>query len=170
MKKLGLLGLLASIALALSACSVDREADTYARRLVDEIRQGADLSTDTALSADMRTPDALQAIGAVRNMLPSGEPRVSVRNWNMNTNNGDSRVEVVHAYAFPGDQTFLAETVLHKAPGAAHWSIIGFHMRRVGDAPATNAAPAENAAAGDPSEPREPAEPSEPNENAASAE
>ena len=131
MRKRTVIGLLAACVLGLAGCQVDREVDAGSRRLFDEIRQGADLTQDQTLSADMRTPEAVRALSGLRQAIPGGEPRVSVRRWSINTNNGNSSAEVVHVYAYPNNgPTLVTETVARRAAGETRWTIVGFHMRQ----------------------------------------
>ncbi|HWA60547.1 MAG TPA: hypothetical protein VG939_04195 [Caulobacteraceae bacterium] len=134
--------ILASL-LALAACSLpaaDKESDADARALFEEIRTGADLAQDPHLAPELKTPDALAQLAAVRNLLPPGAPtKVENRSWNYQTTNDGSVAMLVHAYVYPG-HTVLAETVLHKSPGQKTWSIAGFHVH-LDSPPGDNRAP-----------------------------
>jgi hypothetical protein len=123
--------ILAAAVLVLGACSLpaaDKESDGEARALFEEIRTGADLSADANLAPELKTPDALQQLAAVKNLLPPGAPtKVENRGWNYNSTTDGSVATLTHAYVYSG-HTVLAETVLRKGPGQAKWQIAGFHV------------------------------------------
>lgn len=118
-------------ALALGACSLptaDKESDAEARQLYQEIHSGADLTQDTNLTDEMKTPERLAELAAVKSLLPAGEPaKVENRSWNFQTMNDGSVATLVHAYVY-SKQTVLAETVLRKGSGDKAWRIAGFHV------------------------------------------
>ena len=115
---------------ALAACSlptIDKEADAKARALYTQIRTGADISANPDLAPELRTPEALAQLAAIKGMLPPGEPASATnRSWNFNAGTGGTTSTVVHAYSYP-ERIVLAQTVLSKAKGAG-WKIIGFHV------------------------------------------
>ena len=127
--------------LAVTACSlptVDKAADAKARALYEQIRTGADLAANTDLSADLRKPEMLAQLAAVKASLPEGAPTAAVnRSWSINAGTGGTNAVLVHAYSYPS-QTVLAQTVLAKGKGGV-WRIIGFHVTFEG--PATDAPP-----------------------------
>lgn len=116
--------------LALAACSLptlDKAADAKARTLYEQIRTGADLAANPDLGPELRKPDVLAQLAAVKASLPEGAPTAAVtRGWSINAGTGGTRAVLVHAYSYPS-QTVLAETVLAKGKGDA-WRIIGFHV------------------------------------------
>lgn len=116
--------------LAVTACSlptVDKAADAKARALYEQIRTGADLAANTDLSADLRKPEMLAQLAAVKASLPEGAPTAAVnRSWSINAGTGGTNAVLVHAYSYPS-QTVLAQTVLAKGEGGA-WQITGFHV------------------------------------------
>lgn len=118
-------------AATLGACSLpaaDKESDAEARKLFDEIRNGADLREDPNLADFLRTPDKLADLAAIKGELPPGEPtKVENRSWNYNSTNSGSVATLTHAYIYP-DNTVMAETVLRKGPGEKTWTIAGFHV------------------------------------------
>jgi len=118
-------------ALVLAACSlptVDKEADAKARTLFEQIRSGADLSASTDLDADLRTPEALAQLAAIRSALPPGTPTaVANRSWSYNAGTGGTTASLIHAYSYPS-ATVLAETVLAKGKDKV-WKITGFHVK-----------------------------------------
>ena len=124
--------LVASVVMILAACSlpvIDQEADTMAKQLVTDIREGRDLSANTSLASNLRNPDDLASLASVRGMMPNSAPtRIDNRSFNVNTTSSGGRIELLHAYHF-ADRILTAETVLLKPPGAQHWQIAGFHMR-----------------------------------------
>lgn len=116
--------------LAVAACSlptVDKAADAKAQALYTQIRTGADLSQNADLSPQLRTPETLAALAAVKASLPEGAPTAAVnRSWSINAGTGGTQAVLVHAYSYPS-QTVLAQTVLAKAKGGL-WQITGFHV------------------------------------------
>jgi len=116
--------------LAVAACSlptVDKAADAKARALYEQIRTGADLAANTDLSADLRKPEMLAQLAAVKASLPEGAPTAAVnRSWTINAGTGGTNAVLVHAYSYPS-QTVLAQTVLAKGKGGV-WQITGFHV------------------------------------------
>lgn len=118
--------------MALAACSLpaaDKQSDGEARALYEEIRTGADLSKDTHLADELRTPEALAQLAAVKSLIPEGAPtKVENRGWNYSTNTDGSNATLTHAYVYK-DHTVIAETVLQKPPGGADWKIAGFHVK-----------------------------------------
>lgn len=119
-----------TVCLAVTACSlptVDKAADAKARALYEQIRTGADLAANTDLSADLRKPEMLAQLAAVKASLPEGAPTAAVnRSWSINAGTGGTNAVLVHAYSYPS-QTVLAQTVLAKGKGGA-WQITGFHV------------------------------------------
>lgn len=119
----------------LSACSiptVDKEADSKARALYEQIRTGADLSRNTDLAPELRTPGALGRLAAVRQRLPDGAPAAATtRSWSVNVGTGGTTASVVHGYSY-SHATVLAQTVLSKGPDKV-WKITGFHVRLAGE-------------------------------------
>ncbi len=129
MRRLSLIAVIA--AASLGACSLpaaDRQSDADARQLYDEIRTGADLSKDANLAEELKTPQRLSELAAVKSLLPPGEPtKVENRSWSYNSTTDGALATLVHAYIYNG-HTVLAETVLRKGPGAKTWTIAGFHI------------------------------------------
>lgn len=129
-----------SACLALAGCSLptlDKAADAKARALYEQVRTGADLNANPDLGPDLRKPEVLAQLAAVKASLPEGAPTAAVtRSWSINAGTGGTRAVLVHAYSYPS-QTVLAQTVLAKAKGGG-WQIIGFHVTfegPVNDAP-----------------------------------
>lgn len=126
------LNILAPVAacLALAACSlptVDKDADAKAQALYTQIRTGADLTQNADLAPDLRKPEVLTQLSAIKDALPPGAPTaVANRSWSFNAGTGGSTTTVVHAYSYPA-RTVLAQTVLTKAKGAG-WQVAGFHV------------------------------------------
>ena len=116
--------------LALASCSLptlDKAADAKARALYEQIRTGADLGANPDLGPDLRKPEVLAQLAAIKASLPEGAPTAAVtRSWSINAGTGGTRAILVHAYSYPS-QTVLAQTVLAKAKGGG-WQIIGFHV------------------------------------------
>ena len=116
--------------LALAACSLptlDKAADAKARALYEQVRTGADLGANPDLSPDLRKPEVLAQLAAIKASLPEGAPTAAVtRSWSINAGTGGTNAVLVHAYSYPS-QTVLAQTVLAKGNGGA-WRIIGFHV------------------------------------------
>ena len=116
--------------LALAACSlptVDKAADAKARALYEQVRTGADLAANPDLGPDLRKPEILAQLAAIRASLPEGAPTAAVnRSWSINAGTGGTQAVLVHAYSYPS-QTVLAQTVLAKAKGGV-WQITGFHV------------------------------------------
>lgn len=131
-------------ALALAACSLpvlDKEADAKARALFEQVRTQADPGANADLAPDLRTPEALAQLAAMRNALPEGAPTAAaLRSWNVYSGTGGSRTNLVHAYSYPG-RTVLAETVLTKGKDGA-WQIAGFHLTFEDGAPGQGGKPA----------------------------
>lgn len=127
--------------LAVAACSLptlDKQADAKARTLYEQIRTGADLSANPDLGPDLRKPETLAQLAAVKASLPEGAPTATAnRSWSINAGTGGTRATLVHAYSYPA-QTVLAQTVLAKVKGGG-WQIIGFHVTFEG--PANDAPP-----------------------------
>jgi hypothetical protein len=125
-------GLIAALAAAtaLGACSLpaaDKESDSEARALFEEIRTGADIAQDAHLTPELKTPDRLQEFADLKAHLPATAPtKVENRSWKYNSTNDGSIARLVHAYIYPG-HTVFTETVLKKGRGEAHWIIAGFH-------------------------------------------
>jgi hypothetical protein len=115
---------------ALAACSLltpDRLADAKARALYAQISTGADLSRNTDLASNLRTPAALEQLSALKAALPPGAPSaVATRSWSLKAGMGGSRAVLVHAYRYPG-QTVLVQTVLTRAKDGV-WQVNGFHV------------------------------------------
>lgn len=115
---------------ALAACSLptmDKEADAKAQALYTQIRTGADLTQNTDLAPDLRKPEVLTQLAAIKEMLPPGAPTaVANRSWSFNAGTGGTTSTVVHAYSYP-QRTVLAQTVLTKPKGGA-WQVAGFHV------------------------------------------
>lgn len=131
-------------AATLGACSLpvlDKAADAKARTLFEQVRTQADLAANTDLAPDLRTPEALTQLAAMRNALPEGAPTAAaLRSWNVYSGTGGSRTNLVHAYSYPG-RTVLAETVLTKGKDGA-WQIAGFHLTFEDGAPGQGGKPA----------------------------
>ncbi len=115
---------------ALAACSLptmDKEADAKARALYTQISTGADLTKNTDLAPDLRKPEVLAQLAAVKDMLPPGAPTADAnRSWSFNAGTGGTTSTVVHAYSYP-QRTVLAQTVLTKPKGGV-WQVAGFHV------------------------------------------
>lgn len=130
-------------ALALAACGLpvfDKEADAKARALFEQVRTQADLAANADLAPDLRTPQALAQLAAMKRALPQGAPTAgALRSWNVHSGTGGSRTSLVHAYSYPG-RTVLAETVLIK--GKDGWRIVGFHLTFEDGAPGRGGKPA----------------------------
>lgn len=128
MRRTFLAGVIAIV--ALSACSfptVDKAADAAARGLYEQIRTGADLSSNADLAPDLKTPAALAQLAAVKSALPDGAPTATVnRSWSINAGTGGTTAMLVHAYRYP-TVTVLAQTVLAKGKDKT-WKITGFHV------------------------------------------
>ena len=126
---------------ALAACSLptlDKAADVKARTLFEQVSAGADLSRNADLGPELREPEMLAQLAAVKASLPEGAPTAAVtRSWSVNAGTGGTRAVLVHAYSYPS-QTVLAQTVLAKGKGDG-WQIIGFHVTFEG--PVTDAPP-----------------------------
>jgi hypothetical protein len=114
---------------------VNPQADAAARGVYAQVAAGADLSADRQLSADMRTPQGLAALQADRGMIPKSAP-VSVENraWRFSNDADGAAADLVHAYRYT-DRTVVAETRLHKAPGAQSWQVIGLELHVEDPAP-----------------------------------
>jgi len=116
--------------IALTACSlptVNKEADAKARALYRQISAGADLSQNPDLAPNLRTPEALAQMTALKALLPSGAPTAAVtRGWSINTGTGGTNAVLTHAYSYPAG-TVLARTTLVKGKGGV-WSIVGVHL------------------------------------------
>lgn len=129
--------------LALAACALpilDKEADAKARALFEQVRTGGDLAANDDLAPDLRTPDALTQLAAMKGALPRGVPTAAaLRSWNVYSGTGGSRTNLVHAYSYPG-RTVLAETVLTKSKDG--WRIAGFHLTFEDGAPGQGGKPA----------------------------
>lgn len=123
---------------ALAACSmptVNKEADAKAQALYTQIRTGADLTQNADLAPDLRKPEALAQLAAVKASLPEGAPiATSTRSWSFNAGTGGTTATVVHGYSYP-QRTVLAQTVLTKVKGGG-WQIAGFHVTFEGAADA----------------------------------
>lgn len=121
---------LALAGLALTACSLptmDKEADAKAQALYTQIRTGADLTQNKDLAPDLRKPEVLAQLAAIKATLPEGTPTAVVnRSWSFNAGTGGSTSTVVHAYSYP-QRTVLAQTVLTKPKGGT-WQVAGFHV------------------------------------------
>lgn len=117
-------------ALVLAGCSLptaDKEADAMAKALYAQISTGADLSANVDLAADLRTPEALAQLAAVRTALPKGEPTaVANRSWSLSAGTGGTTATLVHAYRYPST-TVVAQTMLAKGQDK-RWKITGFHV------------------------------------------
>lgn len=128
MRRTFLAGVIALVALA--ACSlptVDKAADAKAQALYTQIRTGADISLNTDLAPELKTPAALAQLAAVKAQLPEGAPTGVVnRSWSINAGAGGTQAALVHAYSYP-TVTVLAQTVLAKGKDKT-WKIIGFHV------------------------------------------
>jgi hypothetical protein len=128
-------------ALLLAACSLpaaDKESDAAARKLYEEIRTGADLSTDPQLGAELKNPEALAELAEIRPHLPAGAPTdVKRRSWKYNVDSTGNWAELTHAYVYPNG-TVVADSVLHKAPGQKAWQVVGFHVKVEPNAPPKN--------------------------------
>lgn len=118
-------------AATLGACSLptaDKEADAKARALYEQIRTGAELSANADLAPDLRTPEALAQLAAVKGALPAGTPTaVANRSWSLSAGTGGTKATLIHAYSYPA-ATVVAETVLAKGDDKL-WKITGFHIR-----------------------------------------
>ncbi len=116
---------------SLAACSlpaVDKEADAKARALYEQVRTGSNLSANADLAGDLRTPQALAQLAAVRSALPPGAPTaVANRSWSYNAGTGGTTASLIHAYSYPS-ATVLAETVLARGKDKV-WKITGFHVK-----------------------------------------
>lgn len=115
---------------ALTACSfptIDKQADAKARALYSQISAGADLSQNPDLAPNLRTPQRLAQLAALKALLPSGAPTAAVaRGWSISAGTGGTNAVLTHAYSYPTG-TVLAQTTLVKGKDGV-WMIAGFRV------------------------------------------
>jgi hypothetical protein len=116
--------------LALGACNLpvaDKESDALARGLYDELRTGADLARDPHLDPSLRAAAAALPPAVVRAQVPRGPwTKLNVTGWNYASSSGaGANATLSHDYVYPG-RTVHVMTALHKDPGQAAWTIVGF--------------------------------------------
>ena len=121
-------------ALALVACqapkpTLDPEAQPIAHAFFDEVRSGGDLSADTHLAHELKTPATVEELAEFKSMIPTDPPAsVTLKSWDAKIDNTGTTTRIAEIYDYV-DHKLLVQTAFFKSPGGRDPVIVGFDVK-----------------------------------------
>jgi hypothetical protein len=134
MARFGAARLGALVIVALAACKpaeapqLDPSAEVIARQFYEEVKSGADLTTDVHMAHELKNPTSEEQLALFRSMIPDEPARsIDLETWDAKTDSSGTTTRLTIDYGY-SDRTLVAQTALFKSPGGKDPVIVGFQI------------------------------------------